>query len=68
MKATLKQLRAQIAQSKKAHAAAHVSHQGFHLTYLGAAYLHGHGVYAFAAGGLFLVILAAIIFGWALSE
>lgn len=61
-------LRSKVQSSHKAHGAVHVTHNAFHLTYLGAAFAEGHGIYSLAAGGLFIVVLAAIFFKIAIAE
>ena len=58
----LLEIREKISISEKAHGVAHVTHHGFHLTYLGAAFMEGHGLYSLAAGGLFSVVLLSLLF------
>lgn len=41
----------------------HKMEAGFHATYLGAAFMEGHGLYAAAAGGLLVVVVLMLLVG-----
>jgi hypothetical protein len=62
--AFLKAFRAKVSSSHRAHKAAHVTNHGFHLAYLGAVFIEGHGLYASAAGLLFVTVVISLFFGF----
>jgi hypothetical protein len=59
----VRSVRKSVGESHKTHKAFHYTHGSFHLTYLAAVFIEGHGLYALAAGGLFSVLLIAMIVG-----
>ena len=68
MKTIISSVRKKVTSSSKVVKVTHVTHQGFHLTYLGAAAAEFHGIYSAAAAGLFTVVLVSIIFSIAIEE
>lgn len=64
IRSLLKKLKNEIGHSASIHRAYHGAHNGVHLTYLGAAFIEGHGIYSLAAGGLFMLVALAILFNF----